>query len=188
MESIGKDLQNGISKTIDGVKASSGKIGSFKSFRDDLASALKSLIRNSRDSANKTPGKDLVYFQVLIYGILMPGVPLPLCLLVKMSSVAAFGGGLLVAGKSLLQLREQNSLFLAPSQNHQLKTDGMYQYVRHPMYGGILATCLGHAVLCNSVDRLLLTAALALVLVSGVLRCVNVILLYQQFLTSHVSE
>jgi len=45
-----------------------------------------------------------------------------------------------------------------------LKTGGVYQYVRHPMYTGLLAACAGFSVWTGSAVRLLLTAALGLLL------------------------
>lgn len=39
-------------------------------------------------------------------------------------------------------------------------TDGLYQYVRHPMYGGLLLICIGIGAITHSEARILLTLVL----------------------------
>ena len=138
----------------------------FSSLRKDAKLVLKSFVKNAKDSTNRSFGKELLWSQVAIYSLFATGAPAILNVLTKLGAVGAFGGGLYVTAQSMLDLKEQNSFFLAPAHNHHLKTSGMYKYVRHPMYAGIIATCLGSAVLSESPEKLLLTAALAFVLVS----------------------
>ncbi|CAE7490255.1 unnamed protein product [Symbiodinium microadriaticum] len=70
----------------------------------------------------------------------------------------AVGGGMIVA--SVYQLQGDLSPWIVKPAG----TDGIYEYVRHPIYGGLVLLCLGIAVVTNSANRLILTAALYFVL------------------------
>jgi protein-S-isoprenylcysteine O-methyltransferase Ste14 len=48
--------------------------------------------------------------------------------------------------------------------NNILVTDGMFQFVRHPLYGGLLLASIGLSIVTDSVVRLVLTGILFLVL------------------------
>ena len=66
---------------------------------------------------------------------------------------------------SVLDLGSDNlSPFLAVTRTNTLKTDGIYQELRHPMYAGLLLTMFGLAVVTASPDRFLLAALLAYVM------------------------
>jgi len=74
----------------------------------------------------------------------------------------AVGGGMIVA--SVYQLQGDLSPWIVKPAGSTLRTDGIYEYVRHPIYGGLVLLCLGIAVVTNSANRLILTAALYFVL------------------------
>ena len=44
------------------------------------------------------------------------------------------------------------------------QTGGPFQYVRHPIYSGLLLACVGLSLLTGSADRLVLTAVLYVIL------------------------
>lgn len=163
-----KALEKDVSGAIDKFDESGIKRQRFSAFRNDVGTALKSFVGNSKEIAHTSNGKELLWAQLAIYGMFVSGTPTLLTFITKVGSIGAFGGGLYAAGKAMLQLKEQNSFLLSPTRHHQLRTDGMYKHVRHPMYGGIIAACLGSAILSNSPDQLLLTAALTIVLVRSV--------------------
>jgi protein-S-isoprenylcysteine O-methyltransferase Ste14 len=79
--------------------------------------------------------------------------------LATVGSVAVLAGGavLLVAsfnlGRSLTPLP-------TPTRNATLRTGGLYGFVRHPIYTGVLALVFGGAVKSASVVRLVLAVAL----------------------------
>jgi protein-S-isoprenylcysteine O-methyltransferase Ste14 len=69
-------------------------------------------------------------------------------------------GGLAVVVLSASDLGEGLSPFTTPSARNALKTEGLYSYVRHPMYAGLLAAMAGFSLISDSATRLLLTAML----------------------------
>lgn len=56
--------------------------------------------------------------------------------------------------------RKQISLWPAPVPDGTLRTDGIYGYIRHPLYAGVLLTSFGYAAATVSAERFVLTFAL----------------------------
>jgi len=54
--------------------------------------------------------------------------------------------------------------WVKPASRAEFKTTGIYEFVRHPIYGGLLLLCLGVSTFSNSAMRLLLTGVLYFVL------------------------
>ena len=65
---------------------------------------------------------------------------------------------------ALLSLGRNISPFPKPRKNHQLVTSGMYSYVRHPMYCGLILASLGLAAITRSETRLALAGLLWFIL------------------------
>lgn len=62
---------------------------------------------------------------------------------------------------SLAALDTSFSPFTTPNpKGTGVRTTGIYQYVRHPMYTTLLATCVGWSLVTDSATRLILTALL----------------------------
>ena len=72
-------------------------------------------------------------------------------------SVVVTGMGILIL--AALQLNSSLSPFPTPSQNSQLITKGLFRYMRHPIYGGILLASAGYSFTTANAFRLLITAA-----------------------------
>lgn len=75
--------------------------------------------------------------------------------------VALLGLGLYLMGVALrwtaiLQLKKEFTVDVSLSNNHQLKTDGVYSYLRHPSYTGLLLICFGLSLAMNSLLSLAL--------------------------------
>ncbi|KAF5834808.1 hypothetical protein DUNSADRAFT_8392 [Dunaliella salina] len=75
----------------------------------------------------------------------------------------------LATGLAFLYLGQNNlgrnlSPMPQPREKHQLVTTGVYSYVRHPMYAGLLLAAIGLADLTHSETRLALAVGLWLVL------------------------
>lgn len=104
----------------------------------------------------------LVYFLIRAPGLLDGVVSLlfgPILLLV---------GGF-ASGKAVLDLgRKQLSIWPAPVPNGELKTEGLYQIVRHPIYSGLLLASLGYSAMTGSPSRFAITAAFAFFLLKKV--------------------
>ena len=77
--------------------------------------------------------------------------------------------GAVISGKSLLDLgRKQISIWPAPVPDGELKTEGLYSYVRHPVYSGLILASAGYAVATGSPSRLAITAAMAVFLLKKI--------------------
>jgi protein-S-isoprenylcysteine O-methyltransferase Ste14 len=82
-----------------------------------------------------------------------------------------FGLILFLAGSILrlaavFVLGRRFSGLVAIQPDHQLKTDGLYRYIRHPSYTGLLAAMIGYVLIFRSAIGLLLSVLLFLLLVS----------------------
>jgi len=73
--------------------------------------------------------------------------------------------GLITVLVSVNYLGRNNGPYTIPCEDHQLVTDGPYEYIRHPMYFGASLLCLGISVATLSGERLWWTVILALLLV-----------------------
>jgi protein-S-isoprenylcysteine O-methyltransferase Ste14 len=69
--------------------------------------------------------------------------------------------GLVALGIGLLNLGRSATPLPTPVQGGELRSTGLYRYVRHPIYGGVMALAVGSAIRSGSVA--IAVAALALV-------------------------
>ena len=74
--------------------------------------------------------------------------------------------GLVLVYKSAADLDDNLSPWPVPTRSERgsLVSEGIYSYVRHPMYAGLLLGMVGLSLATDSASRLLLTLALYLVL------------------------
>ena len=68
--------------------------------------------------------------------------------------------GFIVTLLSILQLNKNLSPFPTPKTNSELVQYGLYRYIRHPIYTGILFLAFGISLLSLSLYRLLITLVL----------------------------
>lgn len=80
-------------------------------------------------------------------------------LLKDLAFILAILGGLVLL-LAILQLKGNLSPFPSPRTNSQLVKNGLYKYVRHPIYSGILIAFTGFAIYTSSGYRVLLTMVL----------------------------
>lgn len=67
-------------------------------------------------------------------------------------------------GYALFSLGRNISPLPAPRQKHELVTSGMYNYVRHPLYAGLLMIAFGLAIITRNETRLAMAALLWVIL------------------------
>jgi protein-S-isoprenylcysteine O-methyltransferase Ste14 len=72
--------------------------------------------------------------------------------------VAIFG--LIILTVALLQLHKNLSPFPTPKTNSELVTNGLYRWIRHPIYSGILLFVFGYAIYSQNEYRLIIAVAL----------------------------
>lgn len=82
---------------------------------------------------------------------------------------ATLVAGAVISGKAAWDLgRKQISIWPSPVPDAELRTAGLYQYIRHPVYAGLLLASLGFAVSTGSPERLAITAAMGAFLVKKI--------------------
>jgi protein-S-isoprenylcysteine O-methyltransferase Ste14 len=77
-----------------------------------------------------------------------------------------FFAGSILRLAAVFVLGRRFSGLVAIQPGHQLKTDGLYRYIRHPSYTGLIASMIGYVLIFRSVIGLLLNIVLFLFLVS----------------------
>jgi protein-S-isoprenylcysteine O-methyltransferase Ste14 len=109
--------------------------------------------------------KDIIYVTIqfilfLVYVILpstgyfnFPSILIYLGLII-------FSIGLIILTLALLQLNKNLSPFPAPKTNGQLLSNGVYKWMRHPIYSGIILFTFGYAIYSKNEYRLMISVAL----------------------------
>ncbi len=72
------------------------------------------------------------------------------------------GLGIVVIIIAMFQLNKNLSPFPTPPKNSELVVTGLFNYVRHPIYSGILMTTFFLAIYLNSGYKLMITVLLAI--------------------------
>lgn len=71
--------------------------------------------------------------------------------------------GMVIVFFGILNLNENLSPFPSPKSNSSLISTGIYRYIRHPIYAGILLSMMGYALYLMSVFKLFITLVLWIV-------------------------
>ena len=85
--------------------------------------------------------------------------------LVSITSLLGLGlmlGGAMLLGRGLMDLGRNLTSLPRPRDDAHLVESGVYSLVRHPIYGGLLLTALGWALVAASLLALLLVVGLGL--------------------------
>jgi len=128
----------------------------------------------SRGVAHSSASKTILYgFGVVILAVVL--IP-PYCdrraiSVIDGDALRYFGLFLFFAGSILrlaavFALGHRFSGLVAIQPDHQLKTDGLYRYIRHPSYTGLLLSMIGYTLFFRSAIGLILCVLLLLLLVS----------------------
>lgn len=72
--------------------------------------------------------------------------------------------GLAILLISIFKLGQSLTVSPIPKSDSELKTDGLYKWMRHPIYTGLMITTLGTALEAGSVAKLFFVAALMVLL------------------------
>ncbi len=94
-----------------------------------------------------------VIIQFMLFGVYL--FPIRLCSIHSLNSLTVLGaitsvlGGLLI-GISLIQLNTNLSPYPSPKSDASLVKTGVYKFVRHPIYTGIILLLSGYAVYVSS--------------------------------------
>ncbi|MEN9962475.1 MAG: hypothetical protein RIS66_888 [Actinomycetota bacterium] len=116
--------------------------------------------------SDKNKSNLLVTIQFILLAVII-GVPFPRFgenfpdWVVAVGSVLVWVG-LVILALSIFKLGASLTASPIPKNDSELKTDGLYKWMRHPIYTGLIATALGLAVEAES----LLAILVALVLIA----------------------
>src|SRR3569833_2571811 len=88
------------------------------------------------------------------------GPPWPSAAAIRVLGAACLAVGLPILAWSALNLGRSLTPFPRPLPEGRLVTSGVYRFVRHPIYFGVLLCALGYALMTTSVLRLALTIIL----------------------------
>ena len=80
---------------------------------------------------------------------------------VLMIIVVSIGGLIILMG--IVNLNENITPFPSPRHESTLISTGIYKYIRHPIYSGIVIVMFAYAIYSGSVGRLFITAVLFMV-------------------------
>eukprot|EP00198_Chlamydomonas_reinhardtii_P006283 XP_001695619.1 predicted protein [Chlamydomonas reinhardtii] len=86
--------------------------------------------------------------------------PLTLKGLVDFLATLALTSGAIFIITALFTLGRNLSPLLQPRKKHSLVVSGIYSYVRHPMYGGLMLVAAGFTILTRNETRLAILALL----------------------------
>ena len=68
--------------------------------------------------------------------------------------ISIFSTGIIIRWAAIFQLKKEFTVDVAISEKHNLNTSGLYHYIRHPSYLGLLLICLGLSLAMNSLVSL----------------------------------
>lgn len=71
--------------------------------------------------------------------------------LLAVSGCLVYIAGMVLRWLSIIQLRKSFTVDVAVSQHQELKTDGLYRFIRHPSYSGILLILAGLSMGMNNI-------------------------------------
>jgi protein-S-isoprenylcysteine O-methyltransferase Ste14 len=106
--------------------------------------------------------KILVSIQFVLFGCYLTDVDWKLSLPDSIQKIGLFVSvwGLLILSLALLQLNKNLSPFPTPKNSAVLIQLGLYKWVRHPIYSGIIFMLMGYAVYQTSIYKLCITGIL----------------------------
>ncbi|KXZ46817.1 hypothetical protein GPECTOR_40g551 [Gonium pectorale] len=104
-------------------------------------------------------GEQWLFAQLAAIGMLL-FPPLTLKGLVDFCATLSLTAGLVFVLTAFIHLGRNLSPLPEPRKKHELVVSGIYGYVRHPMYGGLLLAAFGLSVLTRNETRLAICALL----------------------------
>lgn len=134
-------------------------------FKQEANVIVNGLARNTQEGEFGKRGEDLIATSFILLLCTFVGVHPFISFIIQLLGCTGFASGSIAIVLSIIALREQVSPFLTPVRNQTLVTSGIYRFVRHPMYGGLLLLCTGWAAALRSAEKVVFAIALGFVLV-----------------------
>ena len=149
---------------------------SRKQFLSDLVggvqTVLTSLVANTGGEFG-TRGESYIGVILVLSSCIIVGLHNILEMLIRVlirisgSLYVAVGIAMMVAG--LFELKSNASLFYLPVERNKLVTSGIFRFVRHPVYGGLVLLCMGLSINSQRWEKVVLSVVLGIVLVRALL-------------------
>jgi len=103
----------------------------------------------------KRPKADIIFVLIqcvlfLLFVFEIPQLRVPLPDIISIVGIIGVAIGFATILISLLQLNKHLSPFPSPKSGSHLIQNGIYKYIRHPMYTGILALFFGYGIYVTS--------------------------------------
>lgn len=111
--------------------------------------------------------KDLVYVAaqlclLIVFIIVPPLVEIGIHGTYRKLALIPATAGVLISLVAILQLKSNLTPFPSPTENGTLIQNGLYKYVRHPIYTGIIVFIFSYSLYSDSLSRLLISIVLLL--------------------------
>ena len=156
---------NSLRNFMSSYKDKSSRQQVLSEIRNGTEVIVGSVIRNSQEGEVGKRGEEFVATTSLLVLLTFLSVHPVISLIFRFAGFISFLYGLIFVSTSIVEMKEQISFLLIPVANQRLVSTGIYQVVRHPMYGGLLSVCLGIAMLNRSAEKVLFSIALGFILV-----------------------
>jgi protein-S-isoprenylcysteine O-methyltransferase Ste14 len=136
------------------------KISILLSFLFLLSEIILVLTKHSakKTTFRKRDNGSLLFFWIIIGSSLTAGFNLAkfhdwkfVNILTGSAGISLILAGLVIRWIAILQLKKAFTVNVAVSVNHVLKTDGLYRFVMHPGYLGLLLIMTGEALTMNTI-------------------------------------
>ena len=160
-----EDYWNSLKKFMGNYKDKSARQQFISEFRNGTEVIVDSVIRNSKEGEMGKRGEEFVATTFFLVLLTLLNVHPIISIIFRLAGFISLLSGFLFVSTSIVEMRDQISFLVVPVANQRLISAGIYQVVRHPMYGGLLSLCTGIAMLNRSAEKVLFSIALGFVLV-----------------------
>lgn len=156
-QTAAEDVGTGVSTS------SSGPVATPKSHPLALPEdpfAAEELVEELKDTSSLGKRGELYLAAQVLAVVFVLFPPFKLAGLFDLMATLALTAGLVFCVYGLISLGRYFSPLPTPRKKHKLVTDGLFAYVRHPIYGGLVLAALGLAAITRSEGRLALAILL----------------------------
>ncbi|WP_439558361.1 methyltransferase family protein [Dyadobacter sp.] len=111
--------------------------------------------------------KDILFVaaQLVLFGLyaIAPSIILfPVNRALKFAGILTSTSGVVIILVSIFQIRRSLTPFPSPVKSGKLITTGLYGYIRHPIYSGIILAAAGYGVQAGDISKIAITLLLIL--------------------------
>lgn len=125
----------------------------------------KVIIKKTKEKQMKRNPKDIFFVGLqfilfVVYLFRIKGIDFTIPGWLQLAGLIIAIAGIIIALVSLLTLNKSLSPFPTPKESAELIQSGLYKYVRHPIYSGILFFTFGYSLYSENTLRLIISVSL----------------------------